>query len=86
MLKITDIEPGQSYACKFKLTTLLDRNGKIPKDNTEVIENIGEYESLGIIAKRDLDKNLVELIDNDSGVKFIIPFTNIWDIDKIDWI
>ena len=30
MIDIQDITPGESYACKFRIETTLDEDGKVP--------------------------------------------------------
>ena len=86
MLTIKEIESGKSYACKFKCETMLDLN-QLPVMSTDSkLSGPGIYESLGIIQTRDIDNNLVRLIDTKTKKKFVIPFSDIWDIDTVDWI
>jgi len=86
MLTIKEIESGKSYACKFKCETMLNMD-KLPVTSTDSkLSGPGVYESVGIIQTRDTDNNLVRLIDIQTKKKFVIPFSDIWDIDTIDWI
>ncbi|MAV07995.1 MAG: hypothetical protein CMQ88_02205 [Gammaproteobacteria bacterium] len=85
MMKIEDITPGNSYACKFKVETMLDTYGRIPGLSDTPLKGVGTYEGLGILVARDMDKRLVELQDEKSSKKFVIPFEDIWDIDEVEW-
>lgn len=85
MLTVNDIEAGKSYACKFKVKTLLDYNGT----PTEVISEdnkISDYESFGIIQQRDVEKHLLSIIDQNTNLKFIVDFDSVWDVDTVEWI
>lgn len=46
---------------------------------------LGEYESLGILLVRDMDQSIVKLKDTKTNMEFIVPFSNIWDVDEIEW-
>lgn len=85
MLTVNDIQAGKSYACKFKIKTLLDKSGA----PTEVIsENneIKDYESFGVIQQRDLENKLLAIIDQKTNIKFIVDFDSVWDVDTVEWI
>lgn len=84
-LHITEISAGQSYACRFRLQTVLDEKG-YPANPTSPPVRFGTFESLGIIVKRDTEAELVELLDQHSKEKYIVPFSDIWDVDTIDWV
>jgi len=43
--------------------------------------NEAEVERIGILTRRDLEQELVELLDPESGVSYIRPFDEIWAID-----
>jgi len=81
-----EIKTGDSYACRFRIDTVLDDTGQPanPQDNKP--SKIGTYESLGIIVKRDTEAKLVKVLDETTRREFIIPFDNIWDIDTIEWV
>ena len=88
LFDITEIEAGKSYACKFRLQTVLDSEGRpaIP-DSTSKASVAGSYESLGVIVKRDIDSKIVELLDTNNDLQVHhVPFENIWDVDTIEWI
>jgi hypothetical protein len=86
MVKIEDITPGQSYACKFKVRTMLDSYGRIPGLSDTPLRGEGEYESLGVLMARDMDQRLVQLKDEKSGKEFVVSFDDIWDVDDVDWV
>ena len=85
MIKIEDITPGKSYACKFKTETMLDTYGRIPGLSDTPLKGVGTYEGLGILMQRDSDQRLVKLQDEKSKKEFIVPFKNLWDVDEIEW-
>ena len=86
MIKIEDIKPGNSYAAKFKVETMLDSYGRIPGLSDTPLAGVGIYEGLGVLLARDVDKRLVELQDEKSKKKFVVSFDDIWDVDDIDWV
>ena len=86
MLKMEEIETGKSYACKFRVTTMLDTLGRpAPNLSDTPLAGPGEYESLGGIKIRDVEQKLVELEDTKTQKSFIVSWDNCWDIDTVDW-
>ena len=85
MIKIEDITPGKSYACKFKTETMLDTYGRIPGLSDTPLKGVGTYEGLGILMQRDSDKRLVKLQDEKSKKEFVVSFDDIWDVDEVEW-
>ena len=86
MYKIEDIQPGKSYGCKFKVTTMLDSLGRpAPNLSDRPLAGVGTYEGIGILTKRDLEQRLVELSDEKSSKEFVVSFDDIWDVDTIEW-
>jgi len=88
LYNITEIEAGKSYACKFKIHTVLDEKWRpaIP-NSTSAPSTVGSYESVGVIVKRDVDAQIVELLDTKRGLQaHRVPFENIWDVDTVEWI
>ena len=63
MFDIKDIEPGKSYACKFRTEQILDEFGRIPGLSDVPLKGLSMYESWGAITTRDSEKELVEVID-----------------------
>ena len=86
MIKIEDVKPGQSYACKFRVETMLDTYGRIPGLSDTPLKGVGTYEGLGVLLSRDMKSRLVELEDEKSKKKFVVPFDDIWDIDTVEWV
>lgn len=86
MIKIEDVKPGQSYACKFRVETMLDTYGRIPGLSDTPLKGVGPYEGLGVLMSRDMKSRLVELEDEKSKKKFVVPFDDIWDIDTVEWV
>ena len=86
MIKIEDITPGKAYACKFKVETMLDTFGRVPGLSDTPLKGVGTYEGLGILMQRDSDQRLVKLQDEKSKKTFVVPFSDIWDIDTVDWV
>jgi hypothetical protein len=86
MIKIEDIKPGNSYAAKFKVETMLDSYGRIPGLSDTPLAGVGIYEGLGVLLARDVDKRLVELQDEKSRKKFVVSYDDIWDVDDVDWV
>lgn len=84
-MDIRDIEPGKSYACKFKTETMLDTYGRIPGLSDTPLKGVGTYEGLGILIQRDSDQRLVKLQDEKSKKEFVVSFDDIWDVDEVEW-
>jgi len=88
-MDIRDIEAGKSYACKFRTSTFIDDNGKPIEVNLKLGQahpgKPGVYEGLGIIEIRDLEKELVQLWDNESQMRFTVSYNDLWDVDAVEW-
>ena len=86
MIKIEDITPGKSYACKFRTTTMLDDLGRPAPNLSDVpLKGPGLYEGFGVLTTRDMDSRLVKLIDEKSSKEFTVSFDDIWDVDTVEW-
>jgi len=85
MMKIEDITPGKSYACKFKVETMLDTYGRVPGLSDTPLKGVGTYEGLGVLIQRDTEKRLVKLKDEKSSKEFVVSFDDIWDVDEVEW-
>ena len=86
MIAIEDITPGQSYACKFKVRTLLDTLGRpAPNLSDQPLAGEGNYEGFGFLMQRDMDQRLVKLKDDKSNKEFVVSFDDIWDIDTVEF-
>lgn len=86
MIDIQDVTPGASYACKFRVETMLDEFGRPPGLSDTPLKGVGTYEGVGVLLQRDLDQRLVKLQDEKSRREFVVSFDDIWDIDTVDWV
>ena len=85
-IQIEAITPGESYACKFRVTVMLDALGRpAPNLSDQPLAGEGEYESLGVLVQRDLNSRRVVVHDDASKRDFVVSFDDIWDIDRIEW-
>ena len=85
-MDIKDITPGGSYACKFRVETMLDTFGRpAPNLSDTPLKGPGLYEGIGILMQRDTEQELVKLKDEKSSKEFVVPFSDIWDVDVIEW-
>lgn len=89
---IENITTGESWACKFRVQTFIDKNGK-PFDtrNLGIGEKITEaepgfYTGTAVIQTRDTVNRLVELWDIEQSRLWIVNWNDCWDIDRVDWI
>ena len=85
MISIEDITPGKSYACKFRVETMLDTFGRVPGLSDTPLKGVGTYEGLGVLTQRDTNKRLVKLQDEKSKKEFVVSFDDIWDVDEVEW-
>ena len=86
MIAIEDITPGESYACKFRVETMLDTLGRPAPNLSDVpVKGVGMYEGFGVLMQRDTEQRLVKLQDQKSSKEFVVSFDDIWDIDVIEW-
>ena len=86
MIKIEDIEVGKSYACKFKVETMLDTFGRVPGLSDTPLKGPGMYEGDGVIQVRATAGKRVQLKDEKSKKEFVVPFSQIWDVDEVEWV
>ena len=85
MIDIENIVPGNSYACKFRVETMLDTFGRIPGLSDTPLKGVGTYEGIGILMQRDTENRLVKLKDEKSSKEFVVSFDDIWEVDEIEW-
>jgi hypothetical protein len=85
-MTIEEVQTGKSYACKFKVETMLDNLGRLPGLSDTPLAGPGLYESLGVLMQRDIEKRLVKLKDEKSSKEFVVSFDDIWDIDEVEWV
>jgi hypothetical protein len=86
-MDIKEITVGKSYACKFKVETMLDDFGRPAPNLSDVpLKGPGMYESIGVIEIRDMEKEMVQVVDEKTSKKFVVPFADIWDIDEAEFV
>jgi hypothetical protein len=86
MIDIEDIIVGESYACKFRVKTMLDELGRPAPNLTDIpLDGVGIYEGIGILMTRDTEQRLVKLKDEKSSNEFVVSYDDIWDVDTVDW-
>ena len=90
MIDIRDITPGKAYGCKFKVKNIpLDewgRPGGMMSMADVPVAKFGEYEGFGFLKQRDVDQELVVVVDEKSNKEFICAFDDIWDVDEVELI
>jgi|TARA_R110000744_G_scaffold100769_1_gene194414 hypothetical protein len=86
MIKIQDVKPGKSYACKFKTEQVLDEFGCIPGLSDTPLKGLGWYEGFGELVQRDSKTELVRILDQKSNKEFVVPFNQIWDVDEVEYV
>ena len=86
-MKIQDVQVGKSYACKFKVKTMLDDLGRpAPNLSDRPLAGVKMYESIGVIEIRDTEKEMVQVVDEKSSKKFVVPYSDIWDVDDAEFV
>lgn len=91
-MQIQDIEIGNSYACKFKVRTFVNEKGEpVSTKNIQPGQTVdgapGEYEGFGVIVTRDIQKELVEIVDvNMPDQQWVVSWDNCWDVDTVEWV
>lgn len=85
MIDIKDVIPGKSYACKFRVETMLDTFDRPPGLSDTPLKGPGTYEGFGVIQVRDLESRHVELYDTESRKTFTVSFDDIWDVDDVEY-
>jgi len=90
MMKIEDVTPGESYACKFRVKNIpLDEYGR-PGGMMSLadlpVKRHGDYESLGLLVARDMNTRLVRLQDERTKKEFVVSFDDIWDVDTVEYV
>jgi hypothetical protein len=81
-----DIVAGETWAARFRTTRMLDSNGK-PVANLKIgatAKGPGDWESTGIIVKRDAESRKLELIDIFDQTRHVVDYGDVWDIDRAE--
>lgn len=91
-MQIQDINPGESWGCRFRTTTFIDNDTGLPIDaqNLQLGQthpgNPGVYEGIGVIQVRDTENQRVQLQCVKTLRQFTVDFDDCWDIDTIEWV
>lgn len=82
-----DCVAGESYACRYKIETMLDSHGQPvnPLNPTPKLQGPGVWEGLGVVRTRDSEQRLVELRDTQTDRVHIVSWDDCWDIDTVVW-
>ena len=90
MIDIREITPGQAYACKFRVKNIpLDefgRPGGMLSTADLPINRYGDYEGFGFLKQRDVDSELVVVVDESTNREFVCGFDDIWDVDNVELV
>ena len=90
-LTIDTITAGESWACRFRVQTFVNSQGKpVDTTNLQIGEPVkdaepGYYEGLGVIQIRDTANKLVELWDQTEQRTWVVSWRDCWDIDRVEW-
>lgn len=92
MIEIKDIEPGQSYACRFRVRTFVYADGTVadtqrlqPGEPIPAGSRPGEYEGFGVITTRDVQNRLLRIWDTSLEREWTVSWADAWDCDTVQW-
>jgi len=91
-MKIENIPAGESWACRFKVTTFIDKDTGIAVEDINLQPGQahkgipGEYEGIGLIQVRDVENRIVQLLDTVTNITFKVGFDFCWDVEVVEWI
>lgn len=88
MIEIADVKAGNRYTCSFTAEEVpLDEFGR-PGGTKSLADlpvvRLGEYTGTGELVARDLQQELVEVLDDKTNRKFVVQFANLKDIVEAD--
>lgn len=84
-----DCVPGEPWACQFRTHTFLDEQGMPTQAKNLQLGQAhpgtpGVYQGIGLVKTRDLANNLVELVDVQSELTFIVSIDDTWAYDRAE--
>jgi|TARA_B110000858_G_scaffold116307_1_gene132789 hypothetical protein len=91
-MNMEDIPTGETWACRFKTTTFIDKESGVAVEDKNLAVGAahrgipGEYEGIGLIQVRDIDTCIVQLLDTSTNITFKVKFDDCWDLDTVEWI
>lgn len=83
-----DITAGETWACRYRTTVMLGHDDK-PVQNLKLGETAkgpGTVEGIGIIKTRDIERELLEVVDIQTQKTHVVAFQDVWDIDRAELI
>lgn len=88
-MKPEQLEPGKSYACKFRIKTYVNEQGE-PMEIADLPQEphllkTGVWVSWGVIARRDTANRLLEVEDQQTERTWILNWDEVWDIDTAQY-
>ena len=90
MIDIMEITVGKAYGCKFRAKNIpldeFDRPGGMLSMADLPIKRFGDYEGFGFLKQRDVDQQLVVVVDENTNKEFVCSFDDIWDIDEVELV
>jgi hypothetical protein len=90
MTTFLDIQPGESWACRYTLTQLVDDEGN-PITNISLAPgeaHPGQLQTrtgIGIIQIRDVEQRRVQLVDVETHETLQLSWDACTDIEPIEW-
>ena len=88
-LTLDELPQGTSWATRFRTKTFLKDGVPVTAHNLAVGQphpgTPGVYEGLGVIAVRDTQKQMLEVIDTASQQRFTVSYDDCWDWDEVEW-
>ena len=84
-LEWPDLEPGRSYACEFWVETMLTTQGTPPTQDTDEIDTVGTYTSIGVVRTRDTKNQLATVQDTRTLRDFVVPWSSTRNLDTVEW-
>jgi hypothetical protein len=91
-MQVEDIVAGESWGCRFRVRTFVDKEGKpVNTRNTPLGAKVpgepGVYEAWGVIRKRDAKNRLLEIEDQIiTGRVWNVKWDDVWEIDRVEYV
>jgi len=83
-----DITPGEMWACRYETEIMMGLDGS-PAENLKPGDAARGPETvtgIGVIVTRDLERELLEVIDTETEKRHVVRFQDVWDIDRAEII
>lgn len=79
------LTPGESYACEFSVETMLTTQGVPPTQDTDAIQGVGTYTSIGVVVTRDIPNQRARLRDTQTNREFVVDWSATRNLDTVEW-